>query len=151
MSAFPYACPPELFVALLVGKTPSSSDSSSSLPDSLGVTSAARAAPDGSSSVPSLSPSSPARPPSFSPSVSSPPNSSTASLSLSLSPSPSPSPSSSSSSLSSPSAFFCFDADVLEAVSTVSDSFSSLLSSNTDASFGTLPADWVAESDACVF
>jgi len=34
-------CPPELFVALLASKTPSSSDSSSSLPDSSGVPSAA--------------------------------------------------------------------------------------------------------------
>lgn len=37
-------CPPELFVALLAGKTSSSSDSSSSLPDSSGVTTAARVA-----------------------------------------------------------------------------------------------------------
>jgi len=37
-------CPPELSVALLAGKTFSSSDSSSSLPDSSGVTTAARVA-----------------------------------------------------------------------------------------------------------
>jgi hypothetical protein len=37
-------CPPELFVALLAGKTSSSSDSSSSVPDSSGVISAARVA-----------------------------------------------------------------------------------------------------------